>query len=465
MIRKWSLPFRAVIIFLVLFSLEGIFFLYPTELDSAPLTDAKDTLSTSRLSFSTALEGAHNTGDTTIKIDTSNYPDTNTNHLFPGDTVHIGSNDYTVGTIVDSSTFTITSGLQSGDTADDTAVYVAQEATHTIAFTTASAVTNGAVRVSIKSASSGYNDGKPDATGFDFNSITGSDVTCPTGGGVTSWESATATAAANWHTFECRYNGTLSASQSLTMTIGGTNKLINPAPESGHTQGTGDDYTVKIEVLNNNYDVIDNVNVKTVVIEAVRVTATVEPTLSLTIAAGTADSGTICGVTRDASSIDTTVYSVPFGSITSSDTFYNAYQQLTVSTNADDGYVVTAEENDQLGLGGATSPNIPDTTGDNGTATESTSDEWTTASNNGFGYSLENASGTDAAFTYNESSRTFSAKQFADMAGSETKQTIMSNSGPVSGSSIYVCYRLSVSGTQTAGDYWNTITYIATPQF
>ena len=108
---------------------------------------------------------------------------------------------------------------------------------------------------------------------------------------------------------------------------------------------------------------------------------------------------------------------------------------------------------------------IPDTTCDNGSCSESTSGDWATATNNGFGYSLENVSGTDAAFTYNESSRTFSARQIADQEAGETKQTIMSKSSPTSSSKVNFCYRLSVSSTQPAGYYYNKVKFTATAKF
>jgi hypothetical protein len=107
---------------------------------------------------------------------------------------------------------------------------------------------------------------------------------------------------------------------------------------------------------------------------------------------------------------------------------------------------------------------IKDTTCD-ATCSESTSTEWTTATNNGLGFSLANVSGTDASFLYNESSRTFSSRQIADQEASETKANIMSNSAPVSGSSVYVCYRISISATQPAGYYYNKVKYTATASF
>jgi len=216
---------------------------------------------------------------------------------------------------------------------------------------------------------------------------------------------------------------------------------------------------------------LDQVDVKVAPVEAVLVSATVDETLSFAVT-GLSSGGTYCGQLTD---VTTTAYSVPWGTIATPDSFLEAAQQLTVSTNADGGYTVKIEENDQMGKDGVTCTGagagegancIQDTTCNATGCTESTSQDWTAAGTyHGFGYSLANLSGTDAAFTYNESGRTFSAKQIADQEASETRQTIMSNSNPVSSKQIYVCYRIAISGTQPAGYYYNKVKYTATATF
>jgi hypothetical protein len=250
-----------------------------------------------------------------------------------------------------------------------------------------------------------------------------------------------------------------------------TKPLINPAPIStGHTQGTADTYTITVQSRDGSDQVLDDVDMKVAAVEGVLVSATVDETLNFTVA-GVASSQSTCGQTTD---ITTTAYSVPWGTISTTNSFLEGSQQLTVSTNASGGYTVKIEENDQMGKNGVTCTGatagesvscIKDTTCNGAACSESTSAEWTTATNNGLGYSLANVSGTDATFLYNESARTFSAKQIADQEASESKQSIMSNSVPVSGSSAYVCYRISVSGTQPAGYYYNKVKYTATGTF
>ena len=72
------------------------------------------------------------------------------------------------------------------------------------------------------------------------------------------------------------------------------------------------------------------------------------------IGAVDADSGTYCNITRTASSPDSTAVSVPWGTISATylAATHNAQQTITVSTNADAGYSVYIEENDQMGKDG-----------------------------------------------------------------------------------------------------------------
>jgi len=94
--------------------------------------------------------------------------------------------------------------------------------------------------------------------------------------------------------------------------------------------------------------------------------------------------------------------------------------------------------------------------------------DWTSAASYpGLGYTLATSSGTTAAtFWYSQGGRTFNAKQLADKTeGSETPATIMSSTAPVAGDAIYVCYRITVPGTQPSGYYWNIAKYTATATF
>lgn len=125
---------------------------------------------------------------------------------------------------------------------------------------------------------------------------------------------------------------------------------------------------------------------------------------------------------------------------------------LTITTNAVGGYFVTGEEDHAMTSGLDV---IPDVSGDTGTATHAIADAWALADTYGFGYTL---AGTDAAFTSDY-------KQFADVSTGDPAQSIMSNSGPVTGSLVEVIYKINVDTNQPAGIYGNTITYLATGNF
>ena len=460
-------------------------FALPTELDSANLTAAADTLSTSRLSYYSQLSGAHTVGATLLTVKTSGVPSITTANLFAGDTVMIGDGEtatsYTVDDIFDTDEFQITSGLGSGDVEDGDVIIATRSATHTVTFTTATAIPNGAIRVLIPSGTNANNDGIPNHDGFDYG-VTAPSLTAPTSGGVTSWETATATASAGTgctagnHCFEARYNGTNSVNASLTFTIGGTNKLINPAPGASHTAGTADTYSVTIQHLRdrlNNYAVADSTVVKIAVIESVRVTATVDPSLTFTIA-GAASGASRCGVTTD---VTTTATAIPFGSVSLA-AYNDASQTLSAVTNGAGGYAVTMISDDQLSVGGDHTTEIANTDCDAEDCTDTTSGEWSTENDvSGFGFSIENVDATTVPFQYSTATGnctgTYCARMIPSTAtaseppdDSDTALSIMSKTTiPTTTEDMYVCYRLTVATTQTAGDYENNITYVATATF
>jgi len=451
---------------------------------AASLTNISATLSNPRLSFYGVVNGGTSAGVSAINIKTSgNYADTDTNHLFPNDTVAIGVNgNMTVASIVDSDTFTLSSPLLvSVD--DGAAVYSTQSGTLTVSFTITNQIpANGYVLVTIPDPATGGNDGAPDTAdsvsnnGFDLNGMTTANISTSGGTGCT-WSTETLTAGSgSGHKYKIKTT-TACTGGAITVEIGDeTIGLVNPAPVySGHTQGTADIYRISVATYTGDPDsggsLIDSGYATAAPVEAVLVSATVEESLSFVIDG--VDSGTsVCGQTTD---VTTTATSVPWGTLSTPNAFKEAAHTLTVSTNAGNGYTVKIEENDQMGLNGKTCSGasageaddcIQDTTCNVSGCTESTSQDWTDASAyRGLGYSLENISGSDAAFTYNESDRSFSAKQIADTEAGETEQTIMSNNGPVDSKQIYVCYRIAISGTQPAGYYYNKVKYIATATF
>jgi len=454
---------------------------------AASLANVSATLSNPRLSFYGAVNGGTSGGISVINIKTSgNYGDKNTKHLFPNDTVAVGVNgNKTVASIVDDDTFVLSSPL-SASVADGAAVYSTQSGVLTVSLTLTNQIpANGYVQVLIPDPASGGNDGAPDTAdsvtnnGFDLNGMTTANITTSGGTGCT-WSTETLTAGTgSSHKYKV-LTTTACTGGTITVEIGDENiGLVNPAPVySGHTQGTADVYRINVATYTGDPDsggsLIDSGYGVAAPVEAVLVSATVEESLSFVVDA--VNSGTsACGQLTD---VTTTAMSVPWGTLSTPNSFKEAAHTLTVSTNANNGYTVTIEENDQMGLNGKTCTGasageaddcIQDTTCNATGCTETTSQDWTAANTyRGLGYSLANISGSDAAFTYNESGRTFSAKQIADEEAGETSPsppTIMSNDGAVDSNQIYVCYRIAISGTQPAGYYFNKVKYTATATF
>ncbi|MCS7093156.1 MAG: hypothetical protein NZL96_01850 [Patescibacteria group bacterium] len=486
---------RKLISFLIIFTILFYHYLFTlplkwSRIDSATLLNASITLSNSRLSYRAGVDtGAANSS--VVTIDSSGNPDNNTNHLFPNDVVcFAGPNldgcyeqkTYTVANIINSTTFNFSPPLGTNPLGSNDLIIASQSATHTLTFTTVNAIpANGDILITIPAVNIAgkTNDGFPDtnnsiaSNGFDLNGLAASNVSISSTGCANNWTIAAVTpgTATTDHTIRIdRTTNSCGPSSTITITIGDNNKkLINPAPIlTGHTQGVADIYTINVQTRDGSDNIIDQADIKVAVIEGVLVSATVEETLTLTVA-GVNTNTTACGQTTD---VTTTATSVPWGLITNFGAFQEAAQTVTVSTNASSGYTVTVEENDQMGRNGITCTGanageanqcIQDTTCNTNCTT--TSDEWTNTSKYGLGFSLANISGTNASFVFNESGRTFSTKQFPDQEANEPKEIIMSANGPVASAQVYVCYRLNVSATQPAGYYFNVIKYTASAKF
>lgn len=477
---------------------------YPKIVKAANFTTASATLVNSRFSYKAGVASG-SSGSSLVTIDGSGNADNNTNHLFPGDVVCftdvlengcIGNKTYTVANIVAGSvSFNLTSPLTDNLLTDGYAVASAS-ATLTLTFTTAGVIPIGGdlyITIPTVNTANRTNDGLPDTgattsvNGFDQGKIVNTDITAPSAN-CTQWSTIVVTAgdASNDLRIQIpKATSTCAGGSALTMIIGGTSHaLINPAPLTTHTQGQADIYQINIKSRDGSGNTIDQSDVPVAPIEGVLVSATVDETLSLTVAGISIDSGSYCAITRTASTPDTTATAIGWGTIspTYAVATHNTQQQVTVSTNAKAGYSVYIEEGDQMGKDGntctGTAPSAGDYTFVAGTCirdsvcgatpcTEAVSRDWTDmATYVGLGFALENSSGTDAIFLYNETSRTFSTRQIADVTqGAETRASIMYNAGPVSGSSAYVCYRIAITGLQPAGYYYNKVRYTAIPIF
>lgn len=477
-----------------LFFLLPVFFLFALfgiaanfgQIQSASLDNVTVLLSNSRFSFVTALEGVQTIGSSLITIDTVNYPSTSVLQAQNGDVLRIGSagHNYNVATTIDDVTddkLSLTSGMLTGDVADNLPVYATQSSTMTVKLTTMSALPNGKIRILVpaKDATAENADGVPDRTGFDFGTATPATITCPVvyPGGYGSWIAASAAAdgsvqmrGINYHVFTCTYVGTGAVGtifDGTTYSAFTVNNLINPSPSTANL-GVADTYSIIIQHLTSGDVIIDETVTKIAVIDAVRVTATILPQLTFEIIGVTAPT-TKCGLSITGS---TTPLAVPFGEINIG-FFSDLAQILKVSTNAENGYQVTAIQNDQLGRDGRP---CPTPAADPGCIVDANvsgmsytvSADWSTVVGNqfGFGFTLGDATGgITRAFYYNELARTYSARHFADLSATNNPQLLFSRAGGAEADLVDVCYRISPSALNVAGDYENYIIYTATATF
>jgi len=194
----------------------------------------------------------------------------------------------------------------------------------------------------------------------------------------------------------------------------------------------------------------------------------IDETLTFTIAAVV--SGT-CDVTGGTKSTTTaTLVDWNAGGALSSDTFYDACQSLTVGTNAAQGYSTTVQTTSLPTSGASTiAKGVCDAT-----CSDTVAAAWATATNNGYGYCMKDATGNGAetadgtAWTATNQcgGGTQKFKTSANVGAAEAAQSVMSSATNTTNSDVSrIGYRVTVGPGQAAGTYTTTIVYIATPTF
>lgn len=246
-------------------------------------------------------------------------------------------------------------------------------------------------------------------------------------------------------------NATVTIKVGTNATVGGTGntQVTNPAGiqsyEFSITAGASDSGQMRVAILDN-----------------VLVTANVDTTLTFTVT-GTANGTTVNG-SPTTTSTTTTSTALPFETLAVGISKTLA-QNLTVATNARNGYVVTVEQDANL-----LSSTGADIDGFTDGAYTNTPTAWVAPGNN---ISDEKTWGhwgltTDDVSLLGAGSD-FAADQW--VAASTTPRAIMAHNGPADGvtndiGAAQVGYQVQISALQEAGDDYNTtLTYIATPTF
>lgn len=261
--------------------------------------------------------------------------------------------------------------------------------------------------------------------------------------------SQTITATGTW-----AVSNTSSSEQKLRMT-----NATPVAPQSGSqtavwggiTNGTTADtpYYAKITTYTTNAcsTPVDTTTVQFVYTNGTAVTASVDPSLSFAVA-GTS-SGTTCN--GASSNVTTTATTVPFGTVTTS-TNKVGVQNLTVSTNAANGYTVAARYTGVLASG---SNDIDNHGGTNAAPTAFSA----AGADEAYGYTTNDSTlGTGTANRFTSTPNVWAA--FAT-----SNAEVAYNNAPASSQVTCVGQQVGIDGATPAGSFSTTVIYTATPVY
>jgi len=197
------------------------------------------------------------------------------------------------------------------------------------------------------------------------------------------------------------------------------------------------------------------------IIDTVAVTAAVDTIFTFAVS-GVVGGGTVNGETITGTSSTTTI---PFGTLTNGNATTTA-QDLSVTTNASNGYVITVQLDQALQSSTGADIDVFEDGSDIDTPIAWDAPAATLDSENTYGHW---GFTTDDATTTRSAPDEFDALEFA--AASTTPRVVMSHTGPANGAGTgvgvtRVGYKIEISSLQEAGDdYTTTLTYVATPTF
>lgn len=472
--KKYSLN-QILIFFLFLGTLSLIL---PHQAASIPSKNVKDVLSSSQFSYYGGVASGNAEGSSILTINTTDFPSRTSNNLFVGDTISVGIGGkqslYTIRDIGATNQILINPALTADAATIGGSIIATRSAIHTVSFEPQSSAVGGAWQVLIKAPSGPVehaSDGIPDQGGFDAHYLNNAAVTCPWGAtadvGTTIAGGEPGVPDGNYyHVISCNMTGSnpVGTGETGTIIIGNTtNMLINPS--STHTDANLEGHANVFNFILRRTDASNNVIEETpgriAIVESVRVTATIDPTLSFYIDnVGVTDvSSTACGVgtTLSNGAAFTTGDRVVFGSLELG-VHNQLAQRLSCVTNAPGGYVVTAYEAGVM-KNINTDTTIPDTTCNGTGCTPTTATAWDGVSStlSEFGYTVTSLGATTA----------FSSPNFKPFGiGYANAQPIMLNTKtPLTTESANVCYRITATTTQEAGDYEAKVIYTATATF
>ena len=323
---------------------------------------------------------------------------------------------------------------------------------HTIEFVTPTGLVGGKI-ISIT-----FPAGFTGIAGLDFNdldlSVNGSDEDLAAAAATTDWG---VNASGQIIDIDSGTD-TIGAGATVTIEIGtnatngatGDTQITNPA--------TSTSYEIEVDVAGN-----DTGSTRVAIVDTVTVSASVDTLFTFEVTGVT--SGTLVN-TADSTGGDTTATEIPFGELLA-DTASTAAQNLEVSTNAANGFVVTVQTDQQL-----SSANGADIDGFRNGNYDATPVAWespgvTPGNENEYGH--WGISSSDTTLTAGLSDLYSGGDSF--VSASTTPVEVFRHDGSSDGSvagegTAQVIYKVEISALQeAANDYTATLTYVATPVF
>jgi len=461
---------------LIVFIVLLYFFASPKASFAATLTSVKDTITTSRPSAASPLNANLATTDTTATI----YD--NGSRYLASDSARVrrtsNDTDILTGLTVASQSAartTVYFSAAAGTAAQaGTDVLVTNiTAMHAVSFVNPNAIPiGGKIKITLPGSATNPNYASPSATMFSFNGLSTSNIKLGLSAGTATC-TFTITLASNLITCTTA-TAVISAGTTVTILIGCSGNtgatcdtqvptLINPTKTA--SAGTADTWTVTVQTTDGSDIEIDSAKSKIATIETVQVLANVDPTLTFTIAAVSDGSAINTGNTTGCTNTE-----VSNAGLTSSATVVNlgtladsriniAAQLITISTNAINGYSLTATSSGHL-INPATGFFIPDSTtptvmtagtpwfGIHACGLDVSSGTWATG-----------ATGGGAGAKYGWPTQTSSVTLASDSTG-PVGNSITAGNGLISTE-----YASTVSVAIPAGQYSSAVTYVATPTF
>jgi hypothetical protein len=428
---------------------------FPSKVNA--FTVASDTITTSRPSAVTPLNGNLSASSTVVTV----Y-DNNSIFLASDSAKFWGQTQETLtvaSASADRTKIYLTSATANAHT-NGTVVANAVTAKHTVAFKLSTPAVSGDKLV-ITFPGSADNTASPSASTFAFNNLQSGNVSI-SGTTCSGWSISSPS-------ITCTLNAAVDIATTITITIGSsTPALINPTKTQ--SIGTGDLWKLTLKHTDTS-DVIKEANGKIAIttIESVFVQGIVDASITMTIAGinnGTVikDDNTGCNATgfniTTNSGQHPTATGVNLGTISTGINYVG--QKITISTNAPNGYALTATSSGKLKdpATGYFFANAQ-TNGTDLTANNTPAPAALAGGTTAFGIS---ACGADANTSLFGTTTAYFGNP-SNSAGNAYTYSLASNTGVVSSKATSIVYGVTAAATVPAGTYSTVLTYVATPTF